>query len=77
MAPGSPKAPWTRGGHEEMFKLKSCRPEGTSHQEGAEMVVARSNPNESGSARCSGPANWSRQSDESSVSALERSESLA
>jgi hypothetical protein len=40
VAPRSPKAPWTRGGHEGRFKLKSCQSEGTSHQEGAEMAVA-------------------------------------
>jgi hypothetical protein len=34
VAPRSPKAPWTRGRHEERFKLKSCRSEGTSHWEG-------------------------------------------
>jgi hypothetical protein len=59
VAPGSPKAPWTRGGHEGRFKLKSCQSEGTSHQEGVEMAVAWSNPSESGDARCSGLANWS------------------
>jgi hypothetical protein len=34
MALGSPKAPWTRGGHEVRFKLRSCWSKGTSHQEG-------------------------------------------
>jgi hypothetical protein len=71
VAPGSPKAPWKRGRHDERFKLKSCQPDCTSHREGAEMVAARSNPGESSGARCSGPANRSRQSEENSVSALE------
>jgi hypothetical protein len=44
---------------------------------GPEMAAAQSNPGEWGGARCSGPANQSRRSEESSVSAFERSESLA